>query len=264
MTNIDKHKPGSFCWIELATTDQGAAKAFYGSLFGWSAADMPIGPDDLYTIFKLQGRDAAAGYTMRKDQRERRIPPHWGMYVCVQSADKAAERVGKLGGQLLCPAFDVFEAGRMATVQDPTGAVFSLWEPKKNAGIGIGGVDGTFCWADLSTPDPARARSFYSDLFDWKMTDDSDDNPPSGYVHIQNGEEFIGGIPPVQPRRENIPPHWLAYFQTSNCDATAAKAKQLGATFCLQPMTMENVGRMAVLADPQGAVFAIFQPMRHE
>jgi len=62
-------------------------------------------------------------------------------------------------------------------------------------------------------------------------------------------------------RNPNAPPHWLAYFLTSNCDATATKAKQLGAKFFMEPMTMENVGRMAVLADPQGAVFAIFQPM---
>ena len=128
--------------------------------------------------------------------------------------------------------------------------------------IGIAGVDGTLCWADLSTPDPDRARKFYSDMFGWKFTDDTDDDPPSGYVHILNGEQPIGGIPPVHFRQPGTPAHWMPYFFTSNCDATAAKAKQLGAKFYMEPTTMENVGRFGVLADPQGAAFSIFQSMR--
>ena len=65
MPNVDRHPPGAFCWIELGTTDQDAAKKFYGTLFGWEVKDLPMGPDDLYTMFRLQGRDAAAGYTLR-------------------------------------------------------------------------------------------------------------------------------------------------------------------------------------------------------
>jgi hypothetical protein len=91
------------------------------------------------------------------------------------------------------------------------------------------------------------------------MVEDKDEVPASGYVHIVNGEDFIGGIPPAAHRDPHTPAHWLAYFQVSNCDATAARAKQLGAKFYLEPMTFEDVGRMAVLADPQGATFAIFQ-----
>jgi len=261
MANIDKHQPGSFCWIELATTDQNAAKKFYSSLFGWEANDMPMGPGDFYTIFRLQGRDAAAGCTLRPDQRSQGVPPHWMIYIAVDNADAAVARAAKAGGTVFAPAFDVMEAGRMAVLQDPTGATFCVWQPKKNTGIGIGGVDGTLCWADLNTPNPDRAGKFYSELLGWKISADTDDDPPSGYTHIQNGEEFIGGIPPVRPSNPRTPAHWLPYLQVSNCDATAAKAKQLGAKFYLEPMTMEKVGRFAILADPQGAVFAIFQAM---
>lgn len=258
---IDTHRPGSFCWIELATTDQNAAKKFYGSLFGWNVNDMPMGPGEFYTIFRLEGRDAAAACTLRKDQLERGVPPHWVIYIAVESADAAANRAGQLGGKVFAPAFDVFEAGRMAVLQDPTGATFCAWQAKSNKGTGIAGVDGTLCWADLSTPDPARAGKFYSDLFGWKIVEDTDDDPPSGYTHIQNGEDFIGGIPPTKHRKPNTPPHWLPYFFVSNCDAAAGKARQLGARFYMEPMTMEGVGRWAVVADPQGATFAIFQPI---
>ena len=259
MSYIDSHPPGSFCWIELATTDQPAAKSFYQSLFGWTPNDMPMGPDDFYTIFRLEGRDAAAGYTLRPEQRAQNVPPHWMLYIRVASADDAAKRAAEVGGTVVVAPFDVFEAGRMAVLQDPTGAYFTVWEPKNSQGTGIAHVDGTLCWADLSTPDPQRASKFYSDLFGWQVLTD-DEDPEHNYLHIKNGEHFIGGIPPASHRQPGVPPHWLAYFHVSNCDAAADKARQLGANICLPPMTMEKVGRMAVLGDPQGAVFAIFQP----
>ena len=261
MANVDKHPPGAFCWIELGTTDQNAAKEFYGKLFGWEVNDLPMGPGDFYTMFKVKGRDAAAGYTLRQDQRAAGVPPHWMIYVAVESADASAKKAAQLGGKVVAAPFDVYTVGRMAVIQDPAGAFFSVWQAKEGPGIGIAGVDGTLCWADLSTPDQERASKFYSGLFGWKMVADTDDKPASGYLHIVNGEDFIGGIPPAQHRDPNVPSHWLAYFQVSSCDASAARAKELGGKFCLAPMTMEGVGRMAVISDPQGAVFAIFQAM---
>jgi len=154
------------------------------------------------------------------------------------------------------------DVGRMAVIQDPTGATFCVWQAKKHSGTGIVGVDGTLCWADLSTPDPELAGKFYSGLFGWTLTPGEGKTDTSGYLHIKNGENFIGGIPPSAHRDSNIPSHWLGYIRTSNCDATAGKAKQLGASFVMAPTTFENVGRMAVIADPQGAVFAIFQAAR--
>ena len=257
MTDINKYKSGSFCWVELATSDQTAAKKFYGSLFGWVPNDMPMGPAGAYTFFRLNGRDAAAGYTLMKEQQG--VPPHWDLYVAVDSADTAAARAAEAGGTVIKPAFDVFDVGRMAVLQDPTGAYFCVWQAKQQANS-ISGVDGSLCWADLNTPDPARAGKFYSHVFGWRMIEDTKQKPPSGYLHIKNGEDLIGGIPAVRPNNPRMPAHWLAYFLISNCDATVAKAKQLGARSYLEPLTMENVGRFAILADPQGAVFAIFQP----
>ena len=82
MANIDKHPAGSFCWIELHTSDQPAAKSFYSSLFGWEAHDNPMGiPNDFYTMFKLQGRHPAAGCTLRPEERSHGVPPHWMIYI---------------------------------------------------------------------------------------------------------------------------------------------------------------------------------------
>lgn len=260
MSYIEKHPAGSFCWIELATTDQAAAKSFYGSLFGWTANDNPMGPGEVYTIFQLQGRDAAAGYTLRPEQRQQGVPPNWTVYIEVANADAAVTRARELGGTVLMGAFDVMDKGRMAVLQDPTGAVFCVWQSLSHSGIGIMGEDGTLSWADLSTPDPQRASKFYAGLFGWEIVTGEED-PEHDYLHIKNGEHFIGGIPPARDRQPGVPPHWLVYFHTTDCDAFAGKAKSLGANFYLPPTTMENVGRMAVVADPQGAVFALFQPM---
>jgi len=220
-----------------------------------------MSPDAVYSMFQLEGSDAAAAYTIRAEQRAQGVPPHWMLYVAVENADDAANRAAQLGGVVLAPAFDVFDAGRMAVLQDPTGATFSVWQPKQHAGTGIVGVAGTLCWADLSTPDQARAGEFYFGLFGWTVA--TEDESGHGYFHIKNGEEFIGGIPPATHRDSNTPPHWLAYFLVSDCDGAAAKAKELGAQFYMPPTTFEDVGRFAVLADPQGALFAIFQSSRH-
>jgi len=260
MANIDKHNAGSFCWIELHTTDQPAAKTFYHALFGWDSKDEPMGPNDFYTMFNLQGRYAAAGCTLRPDERSQSIPPHWMIYIAVDNADAAANKASELGGTVLAPAFDVMDAGRMAVIQDPTGAVFCVWQANKSVGIGISQVAGTLCWADLSTPDAKRASVFYSGLFGWHVAADPKDT--SGYLHIKNGEPFIGGIPPAAHRQPGVPPHWMAYFQVNDVDASASKAKEMGANLYLPPMTMEGVGRMSVIADPQGAVFAIFRSAR--
>lgn len=261
MANIDHHAPGSFCWIELATSDPAAAKSFYGSLFEWKANDIPMGPDEFYTMFELGGREAAAGYKLRPDQVAIGVPPHWMVYIAVESVDETAARVPELGGKLAAPPFDVAEHGRMTIAHDPTGATFAIWQAKAHTGIQIGGVDGTLCWADLNSPDRDKAVPFYSSLFGWQFLPGKDGDM-SEYLHIKNGEEFIGGATPSKFLPAGAPAHWLAYFLTSNCDASAEKAKSLGATVWVPPSDIEGAGRFSVLSDPQGAAFAIFQSAR--
>ncbi len=261
MANIDRHAPGSFCWIELATTDPVAAKSFYDSMFGWKPNDVPMGPDAVYTMFELDGREAAAGYKLRPDQSAQGVPPNWLLYIAVENVDDAADRVAELGGKLAAPPFDVAEHGRMTIAHDPTGATFALWQAKAHTGIQIRGVDGTLCWADLNSPDRDKAVPFYSSLFGWQFVPGKDEDP-AGYLHIKNGEEFIGGATPSKFLPPGAPPHWLAYFLTSNCDASADKVKSLGGSVWVPPNDIEGAGRFSVLSDPQGAAFALFQPSR--
>jgi predicted enzyme related to lactoylglutathione lyase len=264
MAHIEWHAPGSFCWFELATTDQKAAATFYQSLFGWGANDTPMGPDEIYTIFTVDGRDCAAGYTLRKEQRSMGVPPNWLVYIAVPNVDLFASKVATAGGTVLMAPFDVADAGRMSVVQDPTGAVFALWQAKKSQGTRVAGVDFTVCWADLNTPDPARAAKFYTDVFGWKIVAGKNMAPagPNDYAHIVNGSDSIGGIPPASQRDPHAPPGWMVYFEVPDCAASVAKARSLGAKVCVDTMSIQETGAMAVLADPQGALFALHQSQK--
>jgi predicted enzyme related to lactoylglutathione lyase len=257
MPIVEQHTPGSFCWFELATTDQSAAKDFYQGLFGWNAQDFPMGPGGTYTMFNLEGRNVGACYTLNSEQKQQGVPPNWLLYLAVQNADETARRATELGAQVFMPPFDVDSHGRMTVMADPTGAVFGVWQANQHPGVGVTGVDGTVCWADLRTTNTAAAKDFYSQLFGWEIKAGEQD--PSGYLHIFNGQSAIGGIPPSQHLEPGVPPHWLLYFLVSDCAAAVAKAKGLGANILMPTMEVPNVGFLAILQDPQGAVFAFYQ-----
>jgi predicted enzyme related to lactoylglutathione lyase len=259
MANVEKFPAGSFCWIELATTDQPAAKKFYASLFGWDVTDEPMGPGEVYTFFKVRDRIVAAGTTLRPEEKQHGVPVHWNLYIAADNADQTAAKTAQAGGKVLMPAFDVPDAGRMAVLQDPTGAAFNIWQSKQVPGLGITGEPGALCWADLSTSDPGRAAKFYAAVFGWKA--EKGQNDPSGYLHIKNGEHFIGGIPPAH-NDSKTPPHWLIYIQVADVAASAARASDLGAKILMPPQNMEGVGVWAIVADPQGGVFALFKSAR--
>ena len=257
MPRIEKHAPGTFCWVELATTDQNAAKQFYAPLFGWTSEDSPMGPGEFYTMFKTHGGEAGSAYTMRPQERSV-APPHWNLYIAVQDTDATAKRAAQLGGTVVMQPFDVMTFGRMAVIVDPTGAPFCIWQPKQHIGITVAEEPGTICWADLYTGDIERAKNFYAALFGWNLT--YSPNDPGGYLHIQNGEEYIGGIPKLELGEQGPPPNWNVYFLVKDCAGSTEKAKALGGRVFEGPRMIENVGTFSVIADPQGAVFSVFEP----
>ena len=128
MAEFTSHAPGTFCWAELATTDQKAGVAFYRALFGWDVNEPPIGPDEVYSMFTMRGKEVGAAYTMRPEERQTGAPPHWNLYVTVANVDESVKKAEALGAKVFAPPFDVMDVGRMAVLQDPTGAVFEVWQ----------------------------------------------------------------------------------------------------------------------------------------
>ena len=248
-----EYTPGTFSWADLATTDPDSAKAFYSGLFGWAAEDMPAGDGVIYSMQRVGGRHVAAIAPQPEQQRDAGVPPLWQSYVTVESADAAAEKAGGLGGTVHAGPFDVLEAGRMAVVQDPQGAFFMVWEPRRHIGAGLVNAPGALAWNELQTSDVDAAASFYGELFGW--TTEAFEASPERYEVVKNGERANGGIRELgdQP----APPHWLVYFGVDDIDRGLSRVDELGGTRYAGPIDI-GIAKVGVVADPQGAVFAIY------
>lgn len=256
------YDPGTFSWVDLGTTDQEAAKAFYTSLFGWEAEDMPA-DGSVYTMCRLGGEYVAAIATMPEAQASQGVPPHWNSYVTVPSADEASARAKELGGQVMLEPFDVLQAGRMAAIADPTGAALLLWEPRDHIGAGRVNDPGCLTWNELSTNDTGAAEEFYSGLFGWQFEPiDTGDAPPYWVIrHDGAAEDRNGGMRELAPEQldAGIPPHWMPYFTAESADATVERTTELGGALHAGPFEFVPGARIAVVGDPQGAIFAIFE-----
>ncbi len=254
------YAPGTFCWAELTTTDQSAAKSFYGALLGWQANDTPVGDSGyIYSMMQRDGHVAAAIATQPDQQREAGVPPMWNSYVSVADADATAAHAAELGATVHAPPFDVMDVGRMAVIQDPQGAFFEIWQPRSHIGAALVNATGALVWNELSSPDLDGSKAFYSSLFGWEIAPfeaggaDAGDGQP--YLAIKNGSANNGGIRPSQ--QPGPPPFWLVYFGVDDIDASLAQVTELGGTVHAGPIDI-RIAKIAVVADPQGAVFALY------
>lgn len=255
MAERTQYTPGTFSWTDLSTTDQDAAKAFYGGLFGWEAEDLPVGDGVFYSMQRLGGKDVAAISEQPQQQRDAGVPPAWNSYVSVESADASAEKAKELGANVHAPPFDVMEAGRMAVIQDPQGAFFIVWEAKQHHGAGLVTAPGALSWNELASPDFDGSTAFYSGLFGWAI--EPFEQSPQPYLTIKNGDRNNGGIRANQPGE---PPNWLVYFAIDEIDSGLAKVAELGGSVIAGPIDI-GMAKIGIVQDPQGATFALYAGM---
>jgi predicted enzyme related to lactoylglutathione lyase len=244
MPERTQHAPGTFSWVDLATSDAEAAKTFYSELLGWDLEDLPLPDGGVYTMTLTRGKRAAAIGQAQPGQATA-----WNSYVTVASADDAAAKASELGAQLLAEPFDVMTAGRMAVIADPNGAVFSVWEPRDSIGAEIVNDPGAHTMNQVNTSDPERSQAFYEGLFGWRFERIPEAEPP--YWGIYNGDRLNGGMLP-QP-----PDAWLVYFAVESVDDDAKRIPELGGTLVVEPTTIP-AGTFLVATDQQGAFFGLF------
>ena len=240
-------------WVDLGTHDLADATRFYTSLFGWTAHVRAQSEAGGYTIFNKDDRVVAgAGPRPEKSQ-----PSAWSTYFATDDADLVTRRVEAAGGRVLTAPFDVLRQGRMAVFLDPAGAAFSVWQPMGRRGVELVDAPGALCWTELATPDTERAKEFYEAVFGW-----SDEDQPMGpitYTGWRLGERIIAGMMPmVGEEWAGEPAHWMVHFAVTDTDATTAHAQELGGDVAVPPTDVPP-GRFAVLRDPQGASFTVFQ-----
>lgn len=280
MLERDGFPPGVPCWVDTAQPDPQAAVGFYGDLFGWTFTDrMPAGAPGRYFVATLRGRDVAAVGSGADDAPP---TPVWSTYVSVDSADDAAAKVKDAGGSLLTAPFDVLDAGRMAVCCDPSGAVFSVWQANEHKGAQLVNEPGTWNWSDLNTRDPERSKPFYRAVFGWEAStvdfggfegtmwrlpgyaDFLEQGDPdlrrrhAGFGAPEGFSDAIGWMMPMTSDRfpDDVPPHWSVTFAVDDTDAIAQRTTELGGSVVIAPFDADVV-RIAVLSDPQGAVFSV-------
>jgi hypothetical protein len=257
MPKIDSHVHGHPSWADLATTDQAAAKSFYGGLFGWTYEDnaMPE-TDEVYSMAQLNGEYAGAIFNQAPEQTAAGIPSMWTTYLAVDDADAAFAKVTAAGGTPIMEPFDVMNAGRMALVQDPSGGVAGLWQGKDHHGRGVEAEAGSVIWNELQSTDANAASSFFTALLGWDVSK-AEMDMGMDYRTVKIGDDDAAvGILQMTEDWDGMPTHWATYFAIDDCDASVEKAVSLGGSV-LVPANDIPSGRFAVLFDPQGAAFCI-------
>ncbi|MCB8945450.1 MAG: VOC family protein [Ardenticatenaceae bacterium] len=253
---VKSYPDGVFSWVDLSTTNTEGAKAFYTGLFGWEFVDLPLGEMGFYTMYQIDGHNVAGMGQMMPDMQAQGIPPYWSSYVNHSDADAIAAKVAEAGGSVMMPPMDIFDSGRMGMFQDPTGAVFGVWQPKEMIGAQVVNQANALVWNELQTRDGAAAKAFYEAVFGWQshVVDDS------GYVTFAVNERVQAGVMEMNENfPESVPSNWQVYFMVEDVQAAAAKAAELGGTVLMPPTSAGDMGTFAVIQDPQGAVFTVMQ-----
>lgn len=254
MPTRTSHAHGTPSWIDLSTTDPAAAQKFYGDLFGWSFEANPTDTGSDYIMASLSDGAVAGLMQQPAEQAEMGLPSLWASYVTVDDVDATAATVEGAGGSVMAAPFDVMDAGRMAVIVDPAGAVICLWQPKESIGAEVVNEHGALIWNELISTDVDASTAFYANVLGWGMDPMpmGPDAPPYSVFTVA-GEGIAGGMAPPM---EGMPSFWGVYFGSDDCDATVAKAEELGATVVAPAMDIP-VGRMAALQDPTGAMFSV-------
>jgi predicted enzyme related to lactoylglutathione lyase len=194
---------------------------------------------------------------MPSEQKQAKAPPFWLPYISVKSADAIVKKAKAAGGKICMGPMDVMDQGRMAMIQDPTGASFAVWEARKHPGAGLDGTPGTVCWHDLSTPKTGAAGKFYTKVFGWTLSGEKYDG--NTYHLFKLGKDGVGGMWPGPMKK--LPTSWVTYFQVANCAKTVAEVKRLGGHVLMGATLVPKMCRFAILTDPQRAAFGVLEPL---
>lgn len=241
-------------WIDLSVTDAAGARQFYSRLFGWEILD---GPPEAggYLMCMLNGQPVTAITPKAEDNP---FPNVWSTYLASDDLDAPAAKAKEAGSQFLMEPMDVMTSGRLAFAMDPSGAPYGIWQAGEHTGVGIYNEPGALVWNELMTRDYEGAKNFYNTVFGFTYDEVAQGSSYSMIKRAGDGQVVAGLGELDASTPAEVHPCWVTYFMVQDCDASAAKAAELGATIVGQPSDTP-AGRLASLIGAQGEAFSLIQ-----
>ena len=240
---------GRFVWHELITPNAAGAQEFYARTVGWKSQAWEQDPN--YRMFAAPNGPIGGMIELRDGM------PLWVPYVGVTDVDAAVEQATRLGATVATPATVLPNGGRYAVLVDPHGGTFGVHaggEMPPEAPTGYG----EFQWHELATTaDPVEAFGFYNELFGWEELGRHDMGPIGIYLLFGRNGEQKGGMFKKGDMGKPGPAYWVCYVRVKDVDDVVATVKAARGTLLNGPMEVPGGDRIAQLADPHGAFFAV-------
>jgi hypothetical protein len=240
---------GAPCWVDVSVPDLGAARLFYEGLMGWEIQESPPEYGGYLNCLKHGRPVAGIGPKMMPD-----APNAWLIHFATSDVDASLERVSDHGGQVLMGPLDVMDLGRMAVCADPSGAAFSLWHAGRHAGVGVVNEPGSLLWTEQMSRSAEPNVAFYRAVFGWEFHDMP--GTDARYASLGSGGRDIGRVGEYGPDDARLPVQWWVYLGVDDTDAAVDRVVRLGGSV-LQPPEDSPYGRVATVADNQGASFSL-------
>ncbi len=249
-----EHHRGKVVFAELVTPDLAAAKQFYGGLFGWSFQDAGGGVNR-FTQASIDGR-VVAGIVQRPVPSGRR--PAWLTFMAADDVGKATALATQSGAKLLFEPHRLANLGQEAILADPQGAVFAVLASGSGDPPDLLAEPGEWIWSSLITTDPDADASFYKSLFGYDVFD-LPGAQDARHLILASESYARASVNPIPPSRPNAHPRWVSYVRVDDATATAARVAAMGGRVVLPPQLDRHGGKIALVADPQGALFGLLE-----
>ncbi len=263
MSERDGYEPGVPIWVESLQPDVESALRFYGGVFGWDfegSGPLDDRPAAEYFLARTRGKDVGG---IAPTPADFDLPGAvWMTQVHVDDVERTAEKAKSAGGSALAGPFDFGDIGRLLVIADPQGAPLGLWEPGLRKGAQLVNESNAWAMSSLSTTDMEAASRFYGETFGW-TTETMGEGPGSISMFLLPG--FVGGESQQPVSREVVAvmvdstdgdAAWTPDFWVDDVDESLATIGELGGSVEVGPYDT-GVGRMAVISDPQGALFTV-------
>jgi predicted enzyme related to lactoylglutathione lyase len=241
---------GAPCWIDLLTSDLDRAKDFYGTVFGWTFES--AGPE--YGGYVTASKDGRPVAGLMGNDPQFRTPDGWTTYLHTADIKASLAAATAAEGALGSEAMEIKDKGHMATLTDPTGAFFGLWQPNGHSGFEVVNEAGAPVYFQLTTRDYGKALDFYREVFGWHTEAVSDTDEFRYSTAIFDGDALLGVMDGARDLADGAPSNWFYFLGAEDVDKTVQLVKDNGGTV-IRDAEDTPYGRLAAVADPTGAGF---------